>query len=58
MSKAVSRTMKSIPSRGKLVDKYRNKRRQRRAVSTKVKIAEPEMSHEDSDDEGISRYYT
>ncbi|KAK0170479.1 hypothetical protein PV327_011413, partial [Microctonus hyperodae] len=56
-SKALSHNKKSIPSRGKLVDKYRNKLRQRRILSAVVNIPETEIFQEESDDEGHNSFY-
>ncbi|KAK0071444.1 hypothetical protein PV325_012923, partial [Microctonus aethiopoides] len=50
LSKADSRTKKSVPSSGKVPDKYRNKRRHSTVMSGKVKIRKTDMSQADSDD--------
>ncbi|KAK0161694.1 hypothetical protein PV327_008113 [Microctonus hyperodae] len=50
ISKAVSCTKKSIPSRGKLVDKYRNKLRQRKILSEVVKTQETSVVESDDKD--------
>ncbi|KAK0075333.1 hypothetical protein PV325_007039 [Microctonus aethiopoides] len=50
ISRAVSRANKSIPSRGKLVDKYRNRLRQKRVMSEVVKTQKTEVSQAEFDD--------
>ncbi|KAK0071181.1 hypothetical protein PV325_013341, partial [Microctonus aethiopoides] len=50
LSKAHSRTKKSVPSSGKVPDKYRNERRQSNVMSGKVKIRKTDMSQADFDD--------
>ncbi|KAK0076651.1 hypothetical protein PV325_005055, partial [Microctonus aethiopoides] len=49
--KAASRTNKSIPASGKLMDKYRNKRRENRVLVDMINNSEKEVSQVESDGE-------
>lgn len=57
ISKALSRTNKSISASGTLVHKYRNKLRQKRVLAKMEKMPDTEESPLESDDKGMMNYH-